>query len=132
MESFICTLRTVLAAAAANASAGKVTFSKDAARLLTARCVECHHAGEFVPTSFTSFQEVHPYAKDFEDAVLSRRMPPWLADPHFGQFSNERRPESTTAVIFPPVALLVSRLCATEAVSQLRWRSENSFTRIRL
>ncbi len=90
MKSLICILMPVLAAAANNPAA-KVTFSKDVAPLLNARCVECHRAGETAPMTFTSFKDVRPYAKAIKDAVISRRMPPWLADPHYGQFSNERR-----------------------------------------
>ena len=90
MKPFICILM-IVSVAAANPRGGKVTFSKDVARLLNARCVECHHAGEPAPMQFTSFQEVRPYAKAIKDAVISRRMPPWLADPHYGQFANDRR-----------------------------------------
>ncbi len=39
---------------------------------------------------FAAYQEVRPWAKAIREAVLSRRMPPWPADPHFGRFSNDR------------------------------------------
>ena len=67
------------------------TFSKDVASILFNRCVECHRQGEAAPMAFTSYAEVRPWAKAIKQAVLTRQMPPWLADPHFGSFRNDRR-----------------------------------------
>jgi hypothetical protein len=77
-----------LPAAAANLSP---TFSKDVAPILYSRCLECHRQGEAAPMAFTSYSEVRPWAKAIKQAVLTRKMPPWLADPHFGAFRNDRR-----------------------------------------
>jgi hypothetical protein len=41
--------------------------------------------------AFTSYAEVRPWAKAIKQAVLTRKMPPWLADPHYGSFRNDRR-----------------------------------------
>ena len=41
--------------------------------------------------AFTSYAEVRPWAKAIKEAVLTHAMPPWLADPHFGSFRNDRR-----------------------------------------
>src|SRR5438477_5212528 len=67
------------------------TFSKDVAPILYNRCLECHRQGEAAPMAFTSYAEVRPWAKAIKQAVLTRKMPPWLADPHFGSFRNDRR-----------------------------------------
>ena len=40
--------------------------------------------------SFMSYDEVRPWAKAIKTAVLTKKMPPWFADPHFGKFSNDR------------------------------------------
>ena len=40
--------------------------------------------------SFMTFKETRPWAKAIREAVLTRRMPPWFADPHVGKFSNDR------------------------------------------
>src|SRR5437588_247994 len=53
----------------------KVTYTRDVASILNRRCVECHRAGEVAPMAFSSYKEV----------------PPWFADPHFGEFKNDRR-----------------------------------------
>ncbi len=73
------------------APSANVTYSKDVASILNSRCVGCHRAGEAAPMAFTSYQQVRPWAKAIREAVVSRKMPPWLADPHVGKFSNDRR-----------------------------------------
>src|SRR6516162_5030512 len=82
------------------AAAATPTFSKDVAPVLFSRCAECHRAGEAAPMAFTSYAEVRPWAKAIKQAVLTRKMPPWLADPHFGSFRNDRRlPEEAIQTI---------------------------------
>ena len=67
------------------------TFSQHIAPILFQRCVECHRPGEAAPMSLTSYQEARPWAKAIKQAVLTHAMPPWLADPHYGEFGNARR-----------------------------------------
>jgi hypothetical protein len=67
------------------------TFSKDVAGILQQRCVACHRAGEAAPMPLITYQDVRPWAKAIKQAVLQRKMPPWLADPHYGTFINDRR-----------------------------------------
>ncbi|HTS25337.1 MAG TPA: hypothetical protein VMH81_05660 [Bryobacteraceae bacterium] len=82
------------------AAAVSPTFSKDVAPILFSRCVECHRPGEAAPMPFTSYAEVRPWAKAIKEAVLTRKMPPWLADPHYGAFRNDRRmPEDAVQTI---------------------------------
>jgi cytochrome c553 len=75
----------------ASLAAATPTFSKDVASILYNRCAECHRAGEAAPMALTSYQEARPWAKAIKAAVVQRKMPPWLADQHFGTFANERR-----------------------------------------
>jgi hypothetical protein len=82
------------------AAAVNPTFSKDVAPILYNRCLECHRPGEAAPMAFTSYAEVRPWAKAIKQAVLAHTMPPWLADPHFGSFRNDRRlPEEAIRTI---------------------------------
>jgi hypothetical protein len=39
--------------------------------------------------SFLSYQETRPWAKAMKAAVLTKKMPPWFADPNYGHFSEE-------------------------------------------
>jgi len=79
----------VLASAATTQS--PVTFYKDALPVLQRHCQGCHRPGEVAPMSFLDYQSTRPWAKAMKAAVLERKMPPWLADPHYGKFANDRR-----------------------------------------
>ncbi len=41
--------------------------------------------------SFLNYESTRPYAKAIKGAVLTQKMPPWFADPHYGKFANDRR-----------------------------------------
>jgi len=73
-----------------NAADKAPTYNKDVQPILSSRCVSCHRAGEIGPMEFSSYAKVRPWAKSIKQNALSRRMPPWFADPHFGKFSNDR------------------------------------------
>ena len=36
-----------------------------------------------------SYKETRQWAKAIKSAVLTKKMPPWSADPHIGKFSND-------------------------------------------
>ncbi|HLK62589.1 MAG TPA: hypothetical protein VKU19_04060 [Bryobacteraceae bacterium] len=87
----LCLANLLLASGVPLVAATTPTFSKDVAPILFNRCVECHRQGEAAPMAFTNYTEVRPWAKAIKQAVLTRKMPPWLADPHYGTFRNDRR-----------------------------------------
>ena len=66
------------------------TFTKDVAPIFFKACADCHRAGETAPFSVMSFKEVRPWAKSIKEKVVSKQMPPWHADPHVGEFKNNR------------------------------------------
>lgn len=66
------------------------TFYKNVLPIMQNRCQECHRPGEAAPMSFLTYKEARPWAKAIREAVITRKMPPWPADPHFGKFSNDR------------------------------------------
>ncbi len=76
---------------ASEKTAGSVTFNKDVAPILHAKCAGCHHPGEMAPMSLVNYKEVRPWAKSIREKVTSREMPPWYADPNHGQFLNDPR-----------------------------------------
>jgi hypothetical protein len=71
--------------------AKNVTFTKDVAPILFKSCAGCHRTGEAAPMSLLSYKEARPWAKSIREKVITREMPPWHADPHIGQFRNDRR-----------------------------------------
>jgi len=68
-----------------------VTFNKDVAPILYAKCAICHRPGEMAPMSLLAYKDVRPWAKSIREKVLSREMPPWYADPNHGEFLNDPR-----------------------------------------
>src|SRR6476660_2122642 len=68
-----------------------VTYTKDVAPILNNTCVTCHRPGEVAPMSLMSYREVRPWAKAIREQVAKRVMPPWFADPKYGEFSNDCR-----------------------------------------
>jgi mono/diheme cytochrome c family protein len=71
-------------------AAKSATFSKDVAPIFFKNCAECHRPGESAPFSILSYKDVRPWAKSIKEKVANRTMPPWHADPHFGEFQNNR------------------------------------------
>ena len=86
--------------AASTANPAAVTFAKDVAPILQQHCQECHRPGEAAPFSLLTYEQVRPWAKAIRQAVLTRKMPPWFASPHYGKFSNDRSlPEKDAGII---------------------------------
>jgi hypothetical protein len=78
-------------AADGQAAAQSVTFAKDVAPILQARCQECHRAGSMAPMSLVTYEDVRPWAKSIRDRVRTRQMPPWHIDRTIGvqKFKND-------------------------------------------
>ena len=71
-------------------AAGPVTFNRDVLPILQRNCQTCHRPGNIAPMSFLSYETTRPWAKAMKAAVITRKMPPWFADPQHGHFSNDR------------------------------------------
>ncbi|HKV38296.1 MAG TPA: thiol-disulfide isomerase [Blastocatellia bacterium] len=88
-----CGINRRSSAAADGASTGsrEVTFNRDIAPIFFKDCAGCHRPGELAPMSLLTFKDARPWARSIRDKVATRQMPPWGADPHYGQFTNDRR-----------------------------------------
>ena len=86
-------MRVLMIAGAISCSllASNVTFDKDVAPIVFHRCVSCHHPNDIAPMSLLSYKDARPWAAAIKEAVLSRKMPPWGADPRYGHWSNDAR-----------------------------------------
>src|SRR5271154_1163651 len=91
MKALVAVLILTTAALAANAPPGKVTFNKDVLPILQKNCQVCHRPGEVGPMAFLTYEGTRPWAKAIKAAVLTKKMPPWFADPKYGHFANDRR-----------------------------------------
>jgi hypothetical protein len=81
-----------LAAPAGAADEGrKVTFSKDVAPILQAKCQECHQPNSIAPMSLITYKDARPWARSIKERVMTRQMPPWHIDPSVGiqKFKND-------------------------------------------
>ncbi|MBL9172261.1 MAG: redoxin family protein [Verrucomicrobiales bacterium] len=67
------------------------SYSRDIAPLLKKNCVACHREGALAPWAMDGHARVKNNAAMIEEVLLTRRMPPWSADPDFGHFSNDPR-----------------------------------------
>src|SRR3984957_20013487 len=79
-----------VAALAAPPAPTPVTFNKEVLPILQKRCQDCHRPGESAPMSLLDYKDARPWAKSIRQAVLTKKMPPWFADPHYGKFANDR------------------------------------------
>src|SRR5580704_18937377 len=80
----------VAGAAFAAPNTAPVTFNKEVLPILQKRCQDCHRPGESAPMALLNYKDARPWAKSIRQAVLTKKMPPWFADPHYGKFANDR------------------------------------------
>jgi hypothetical protein len=76
---------------AADLIKGPITFTKDIAPILQAKCQNCHRQGEMAPMSLVTYEETRPWAKAIRERVVTRQMPPWHLDKTVGiqKFQND-------------------------------------------
>jgi hypothetical protein len=76
---------------AAELTGRPVTFTKDVAPILQAKCQDCHRKGSMAPMSLVTYEETRPWAKAIKERVVTRQMPPWHLDKTVGiqHFQND-------------------------------------------
>jgi hypothetical protein len=65
-----------------------VTYT-DVAPILYKHCAACHHSNDLAPMSLLTYQQTRPWAAAIREAVLTKQMPPWKADPRYGKWSHD-------------------------------------------
>jgi tetratricopeptide (TPR) repeat protein len=73
------------------AAALALTFTKDIAPIIWARCATCHRPGGIAPFSLLSFADVRQRATLIRAVTARRIMPPWKPEPGKGEFADARR-----------------------------------------
>jgi hypothetical protein len=66
------------------------TFNEHVAPILYKNCVACHREDSAAPMSLISYKEARPWARAIKRKVSLKEMPPWFADPRYGEFRNTR------------------------------------------
>ena len=67
-----------------------ISYSDTIAPLLQDNCVECHQPGGIGPWAMDSYDMVRGFAPMIREVVRTKRMPPWHADPHVGEWTGDR------------------------------------------
>lgn len=67
-----------------------ISYSDTIAPMLNDNCVSCHRKGGIGPWAMTDYNMVRGFSLMIREVVRTQRMPPWHADPHVGEFSNDR------------------------------------------
>lgn len=67
-----------------------ISYEKDVAPILEAKCVTCHTAGGIGPFAMNSYQVVKGFAPMIRETIRTDRMPPYFADPHIGEFKDDQ------------------------------------------
>ncbi|RPI84134.1 MAG: hypothetical protein EHM42_07765, partial [Planctomycetaceae bacterium] len=70
---------------------GEITWSGQVAAIVQAKCEGCHHANTAAPFALQTLADVTNWSEMIREVVQLRRMPPWHADPRYGDFHDERR-----------------------------------------
>lgn len=83
---------SLLTAAALSAQpAHPPDFAHDIAPLVYKNCAGCHHNGGTGPFPLVTYSDVKRHANQIADVTARRYMPPWLPQPGYGEFQDERR-----------------------------------------
>lgn len=67
----------------------QVTYSNNIAKIIYTKCSSCHRDGEVGPMSLTKYEEVKAWGETIGYVTENRIMPPWQADPSFGNYLGE-------------------------------------------
>lgn len=93
LAAVVCLLGCAPAAAAEDqgAAVSSVTYHGQIAPIILQDCAPCHRPGESGPFSLLTYEDVKKRAAQIVKVTSSRFMPPWLPEPGYGQFKEERR-----------------------------------------
>jgi peroxiredoxin len=87
LAAFGCVIRRP----AASIASSQITYARDVAPILARSCETCHRAGQIGPMPLTSYVQASAWRGDIKRFTESRQMPPWKADPGYGDFQDSRR-----------------------------------------
>ena len=73
----------------------QLTWSQDIAPILYKNCTTCHHPGGAGPFSLLTYADAKRRGAQVVTVTQSRFMPPWLPEPGYGDFADNRRLSET-------------------------------------
>jgi mono/diheme cytochrome c family protein len=81
---------SILAACARPEPTEAVTFSRHIAPILYKNCAECHRPNQVAPFSLLTYDDAKKRDRMIAYVTAKRRMPPWKAEPGYGEFEDAR------------------------------------------
>jgi hypothetical protein len=69
----------------------KYTYSEDVLPIVNSRCGGCHVTGGVAPMSLLTYKEAFPWAESMRVELLASHMPPYFAEPGFGDIRSGSR-----------------------------------------
>src|ERR1700722_6129900 len=75
-------------AAYSQSSSAIPTFYRAVVPILQKHCQNCHRPGEMAFPLMT-YGHAAPRARAIRDSIITKKMPPWFADPSVGHFAND-------------------------------------------
>jgi Flp pilus assembly protein TadD len=69
----------------------QVTYARQIAPILYKNCTTCHHMGGAGPFSLMTYADARRWGQQMLRVTQSRYMPPWLPEPGYGDFADNRR-----------------------------------------
>lgn len=100
-----CLIGRVRDGAAETAAAGQTdlnapNFAEHIAPVVYRHCAECHRPNDIGPFALLEYDDVRGWGEMMVEVIDQGLMPPWHANPAYGQFSNHREmPESDKQLI---------------------------------
>src|SRR4051794_10902362 len=58
-------------------SPAQTTYTRNIARIVQAKCQQCHHPNDIAPFALMTYDDVVTYADDIKTNLTQRKMPPW-------------------------------------------------------
>lgn len=68
----------------------QISYSEEIAPLLVDHCVQCHRPDGIGPWAMSDYDQIRGLSPMIQEVIRTNRMPPWHADPHYGEFVNDR------------------------------------------
>jgi len=68
----------------------EISYARDVAPIIAEKCATCHASGGLGPFSMNTHRRVQGWAPMMAETIRTGRMPPWHADPAYGELQNDR------------------------------------------
>lgn len=67
-------------------ASAEVTYTRDVAPIMQAKCQQCHRPQDVAPFALMSYDDAVTWARDIKASLVAKTMPPWKPVPGFGEF----------------------------------------------